>query len=65
MTLTGAYGRKYKNMAAALKDWESGKDFYIHELGCYCSIRDKIEFIRRMAYIQIKTDSGYLEINLE
>lgn len=27
--VTGAYGRKYKTLTDAQKDWESNKDFYI------------------------------------
>jgi hypothetical protein len=40
--MTPAYGRDYNSRAAALADWESGKDFYIHDLklGGYCSKRD-------------------------
>lgn len=54
LTILPAYGRKYANMAEALKDWESGKDFYIHEMGCYCSIRDTLEFKRQMYYVNLR-----------
>lgn len=42
MTLTGAYGRTYSSLAAALQDWRSGKDFQVHYMGrvTYCSCRD-------------------------
>lgn len=42
MTLTGAYGRKYGSLRAALADWSDGKDFQVHHMGqtTYCSKRD-------------------------
>ena len=35
-----AYGRKYKTLADAQKDWETGLDFRQVEWGYYFSIRD-------------------------
>lgn len=43
ITISPAYGRDYKNKAAAEKDFRDGKDFRLHSLefgGSYCSIRD-------------------------
>ena len=42
LTVVPAYGRDYKNKAAAIADWEAGKDFYIqaYNLSGYCSNRD-------------------------
>jgi len=40
VTLTPAYGRDYKSKAAALRDFEGGKDFMFQPHGKYCSIRD-------------------------
>lgn len=37
--LIPAYGRKYKNMGEALKDWDDEKDFKVFN-GPYCSKRD-------------------------
>lgn len=31
MTLTPAYGRDYKSKKEVLKDFNAGKDFYLHE----------------------------------
>jgi hypothetical protein len=55
LTLRGAYGRRYKTIEAAMTDWYDGKDFYINELECYCSIRDAVAFRRQMylVFIQI------------
>ncbi len=33
MTVTPAYGRDYKSKAAALADWDAGKDFIISTTG--------------------------------
>ena len=30
MTIVGAYGRDYKSKAAALADWNAGKDFKVY-----------------------------------
>jgi hypothetical protein len=38
--VSGAYGRDYKSRAAALADWNAGKDFKCHPQGCYTSVRD-------------------------
>jgi hypothetical protein len=38
--LLPAYGRTYKSHAAALADWQAGKDFLCYDGGGYCSIRD-------------------------
>lgn len=38
--LQGAYGRTYENESDALADWNAGKDFFMREQKCYCSIRD-------------------------
>lgn len=47
MTVTGAYGRDYKNSKDALADWEAGKDFQIASvgrwMGSYISNRDGME----------------------
>jgi hypothetical protein len=37
--IRGAYGRKYKTLIEANKDWIEGKDFRTLK-GQYCSIRD-------------------------
>ena len=37
--LIPAYGRTYKNMNEAKKDWDNGLDFQVFN-GPYCSIRD-------------------------
>lgn len=42
MTVIPAYGRDYKSKAAAIADWQAGKDFRIMPSGQYCSIRDNI-----------------------
>ena len=42
VTVIPAYGRDYKSAAAALADWQAGKDFRIALTGQYCSIRDSI-----------------------
>jgi hypothetical protein len=44
-SVTGAYGRDYKNESAAQKDWYEGKDFQYWNIsspydGKYCSCRD-------------------------
>ena len=33
ITVSGAYGRDYKNRAAARADWNAGKDFAIRTVG--------------------------------
>ena len=33
ITVSGAYGRDYRSAAAALKDWNDGKDFVIRTIG--------------------------------
>jgi hypothetical protein len=38
--VTPAYGRDYKSKAAALADWQAGKDFRDSRTGQYLSIRD-------------------------
>jgi hypothetical protein len=41
--ISPAYGRDYKTAEAAIKDFEDGKDFILHDMftrGKYCSIRD-------------------------
>ena len=39
--LFAAYGRKYHDFDAVVKDWQDGKDFSINGFGGpYCSIRD-------------------------
>ena len=38
--VTPAYGRDYKSKAAALADWNNGKDFRDSRTGQYLSIRD-------------------------
>lgn len=43
MTVIPAYGRDYKSKAAALKDWNDGKDFKDAVTGQYLSIRDNIQ----------------------
>ena len=45
LSVIPAYGRKYNNMAAAIKDWKDGKDFIITDImskwnGKPCSARD-------------------------
>lgn len=45
MVVSPAYGRDYKNKAAATKDFLDGKDFILESFmvrpsGTYCSIRD-------------------------
>jgi hypothetical protein len=61
ISISSAYGRKYKNQTEARKDWDEGKDFVFQEStrmedlrwsGKYCSKRDfpddvKINFIIR------------------
>jgi hypothetical protein len=46
----GAYGRKYDNKENARKDWDEGKDFFMVEEQCYCSVRD---FTNKFDYITI------------
>ena len=51
MTLTPAYGRDYPSRAAALADWQAGKDFIIRDIsspydGKPCSIRDMTEAVK-------------------
>jgi hypothetical protein len=41
LQLLPAYGRKYATPAAAIKDWNDGKDFRLTGGGPYTSIRDK------------------------
>ena len=41
-TVLPAYGRDYKSKAAALADWQAGKDFQHALTGQYLSIRDNI-----------------------
>lgn len=53
LTLTPAYGRDYKSLAEAKKDFFAGKDFVIHSPfapSTYISIRD----LRKDAPTQIK-----------
>lgn len=38
--VTPAYGRNYKSKAAALKDWEAGKDFLAQPSGQYINKED-------------------------
>lgn len=33
MIVSGAYGRDYKSKAAAVADWDAGKDFVIRSFG--------------------------------
>ena len=40
LTLIPAYGRSYAHQEHMMLDWNSGKDFRIVEMGCYCSNRD-------------------------
>lgn len=42
MTVTPAYGRDYKSKAAALADWNDGKDFVDARSGRYLSKRDNV-----------------------
>jgi len=46
--LRPAYGRKYKSLEDAEKDWSDGKDFKIYQ-GPYCSIRDS-ELFKSMGH---------------
>jgi hypothetical protein len=39
---TPAYGRDYTSAAAALADWNAGKDFRDARTGQYLSIRDDV-----------------------
>lgn len=39
---TPAYGRDYASAAAALADWNAGKDFRDARTGQYLSIRDNV-----------------------
>lgn len=41
LVLHPAYGRKYFSLDEVLRDWTGGKDFRIHGVGVYCSIRDR------------------------
>lgn len=49
MTVSGAYGRDYRNLEEMRYDWEAGKDFVVRSVdagigpggvGSYCSKRD-------------------------
>ncbi len=57
LTLRPAYGRKYKTMQEALTDWNNGKDFFITETNCYCSIRDSLMFRRQMYLVWLVVGS--------
>lgn len=50
--VTGAFGRTYTTAAAAIVDWESGKDFYMLG-GRYCSCRDNINVLIRLNDTQL------------
>ena len=41
VTLTPAYGRDYKSMAAVKKDWADGKDFYVTDIMAGSSYANK------------------------
>lgn len=51
MELFPAYGRTYETEAAALKDWNDGKDWIIWR-GPYCSIRD-VKTMRANGYTHV------------
>lgn len=50
ITVTGAYGRDYRDRESAIADWHAGKDFTVERLwpaqrsGTYISIRDVVPF---------------------
>ena len=53
IVLLPAYGRTYETPAEIRKDWEAGKDFKVHGLGCYCSIRDLSELRKGASTVYI------------
>ena len=55
ITLLPAYGRKYKNKEAALKDWNAGKDFKVAG-GSYCSIRDLKHMSASSVWVDLITE---------
>lgn len=48
--LNAAYGRKYKDMEAMLKDFNDGKDFMLMPSRKYCSRRD-FEYLNPLDYV--------------
>ncbi len=52
MIVMPAYGRRYPSAAAAVKDWDSGKDFRILR-GPYCSVRDSEMLVRDFGHVMI------------
>ena len=60
--LTAAYGRSYATAEAAVRAWESGKDFQIVG-GPYCSIRDLPEMgVEWPSGIYLLYDKGSVEL---
>jgi hypothetical protein len=60
--VTPAYGRDYKSIESASKDWLDGKDFQLQPQGVYCSIRDtvpgtqiQIRFAKRTKFVIVTT----------
>lgn len=48
LTIIPAYGRDYRSRAAAIADWQAGKDFLAHSVNGsgYCSVRDSAAFLK-------------------
>lgn len=58
LTIVPAYGRKYATVADAVEAWDNGKDFYIQQMHCYCSIRDALAFRQQMYFVFYKHHDG-------
>lgn len=56
LVLVPAYGRTYKTVEAARKDWDAGKDFRILN-GPYCSIRDLELIYKTYSSVRILANS--------
>ena len=61
IVLTAAYGRKYKTLEEAEKDWLEGKDFGIVG-GPYCSIRDT-ELFKQMGHAVVIMAGERMKLN--
>ena len=63
LILGSAYGRRYSNKEAMLKDWEEGKDFKMSN-GPYCSIRDLESLKKTFSLIIVMQAGTHLHIVL-
>ena len=54
-TVVPAYGRDYKSKAAAIADWNAGKDFRCEPQGCYITKAEAQNLAITIRYNKLKS----------